>query len=112
MSLMLTTSLSSGSFGEVAWKNGIVIFDMNVPSALVRRIFSLLPLAVTPLTLVPLPSLTALAPTMFVPFASVMNAAPGEARSWLATRLIAILKLFAVTLVPSLNLKPFRIVKV
>ena len=49
---------------------------------------------------------------MFVPVGSVMNCAPGEARSLFATRLIAYLKLFAVTGVPSLNLKPFRIVKV
>ena len=37
-----------------------------------------------------------------------MNCAPGEARSLFAVRLIAYLKLSAVTAVPSLNLKPFR----
>ena len=72
---------------------------------------SLLPLTWTPETLF-LPSLTALAPTMFVPVGSVMNCAPGDARSWLAVRLMANLKLFAVTAVPSLNLKPFRMVNV
>ena len=49
---------------------------------------------------------------MSVPFGSVMNCAPGEARSWFAVRLMAYLKLFAVTGLPSLNLKPFRMVKV
>ena len=73
---------------------------------------SLLPLTLTPLTFVPFPSLTAFAPTMLVPVGSVMNCAPGEARSWFAMRLMAYLKLFAVTALPSLNLKPFRIVKV
>ena len=47
----LTTSLSIGSFVEVAWKNGIVIFAMNVPSAFVRLMISLLPLTTAPLTL-------------------------------------------------------------
>ena len=42
--LTLTTSLSIGSFVEVAWKNGMVIFAMNVPSARVRLMMSLLPL--------------------------------------------------------------------
>ena len=90
----------------------MVIFAMNVPSALVRLTVSLLPLTLTPETLVPLPSLTAFAPTMLVPFGSVMNVEPGEASALLAVRLIAYLKLFAVTGLPSLNLKPFRIVKV
>ncbi len=49
---------------------------------------------------------------MLVPFGSVMNGRPGEARSLFAVRLIAYLKLFAVTGLPSLNLKPFRIVNV
>ena len=108
----LTTSLVSGSFVEVAWKNGMVIFAMNVPSALVSLMISLLPLAMTPLTCVVLPSLTALAPTMFVPLGSMMNGAPGEARSWFAVRSIAYLKFVAVTLAPSLKTKPGRIVKV
>jgi len=85
----VTTSFVSGTFFEVAWKNGIVIFDMNVPSAFVRRTTSLLPLEVTPLTCVPLPELTFCAPTMLVPLGSVMNAAPGEARSLFAVRSIA-----------------------
>ena len=92
----------------MAWKNGIVIFERNVPSPLVRLTMSLLPLTWTPETLVPWPLLTAAAPTMFVPVGSVMNCAPGDARSLLAVRLMAYLKLFAVTAVPSLNLKPFR----
>jgi hypothetical protein len=45
---------------------------------------------------------------MFAPFWSVMNGAPGEARSWLATRSIAYLKLAAVTGSPSLKWKPLR----
>ena len=49
---------------------------------------------------------------MLVPFGSVMNGPPGEARSLFAVRLIAYLKFFAVTGLPSLNLKPFRIVNV
>ena len=69
---------------------------------------SLFPLTLTPLTCSLLPSLTSLAPMMFVPFSSVMNAAPGAARSWFATRSIAYLKFFAVTGVPSLNRKPLR----
>jgi hypothetical protein len=97
MSVMLTTSVVRGSLVEVAWKNGIVILDMKVPSGFVSRMVSLLPLAVTPLTSVPLPLLTSTAPTISVPFGSVMNAAPGEARSLFATRLIAYLKLAAVT---------------
>ena len=80
---------------------------MNVPSALVSRMVSLLPLAVTPVTFVPLPWFTSCAPTILVPFPSMMNEAPGEASSGFATRLIAYLKLDAVTGVPSLNLKPF-----
>ena len=59
-----------------------------------------------------MPAATAFAPTMFVPAVSVMNGWPCEARSWFAVRSIAHLKFFAVTAVPSLNLKPFRIVKV
>jgi hypothetical protein len=106
--LTVTTSRLSGSFDEVAWKNGIVIFDMKVPSALVRLMMSLLPLTWTPRTLVPWPLLTSWAPTMLVPFSSVMNCAPGEARSLFATRLIAYLKLAGVTGVPSLNFQPFR----
>src|SRR6476646_1077364 len=104
----LTTSFVSGIFDDVAWKNGMVIFAMNVPSPFVRLTMSLWPLAWTPETLVPWPLLTAEAPTMFVPVGSVMNCAPGDARSWLAVRLMAYLKLAAVTGVPSLNLKPFR----
>jgi hypothetical protein len=96
----------SGSFEDVAWKNGIVIFERNVPSPLVRLTTSLLPLTWTPETLVPWPLLTSLAPTMLVPVESVMNCAPGDARSCYV-RLMAYLKLFAVTAVPSLNLKPF-----
>ena len=42
--LTLTTSLVSGIFVEVAWKNGMVIFAMNVPSALDSLMISLLPL--------------------------------------------------------------------
>jgi hypothetical protein len=90
----------------------MVIFAMNVPSGFVSLTISLLPLAMTPLTCVVLPALTAFAPTMFVPVGSVMNGAPGEARSWFAVRSIAYLKFFAVTLLPSLKTKPGRIVKV
>src|SRR3954454_12870259 len=104
----LTISLFNGSLSDVAWKNGMVIFAMNVPSGLVRLTISLLPLATAPLTLVAPPSLTFLAPTMLVPFGSVMNGAPGEARALFAVRSIARLKLAAVTLAPSLNLKPGR----
>ena len=103
-----TTSRSSGSLVEVAWKNGIVIFDRNEPSGLVRLMISLLPRTRTPVTWVPLPSLTSLAPTISVPLGSVMNCAPGEARSWFAVRSIAYSKFRAVTGVPSLNRKPFR----
>src|SRR5262245_8243886 len=88
------------------------ILAMDGPSPCVRLMVRRLPLTLTPETLVPWPSLTALAPTMFVPVGSVMNCAPGDARSLLAVRLMAYLKLFAVTAVPSLNLKPFRIVNV
>src|SRR5262245_12939889 len=49
----LTTSFVSGSLVDVAWKNGIVILAMNVPSALVRLIEILLPLTLTPDTFVP-----------------------------------------------------------
>ena len=49
---------------------------------------------------------------MFVPLESVMNGAPGEARSWFAVRSMAYLSCFAVTLAPSLKTKPGRIVKV
>ena len=49
---------------------------------------------------------------MLVPFGSVMNWPPGEARSWFAVLLIAYLKLAAVTGLPLLNLKPFRMKKV
>ena len=108
----LTTSFVSGTLKEVAWKNGMVIFAMNVPSGFVRLMVSLLPLTTTPLTLVALPSATFLAPTMFVPLASVMNGAPGEARSWFAVRSMARLKFFAVTFEPSLKRKPGRIVNV
>jgi hypothetical protein len=97
---------------EVAWKNGIVIFARNVASGFVRRIVSLLPLAVTPRTCFALPELTARAPTMLVPFGSVMNCAPGEARSLLAVRSMANLKFAAVTGLPSLKRKPFRSVNV
>ena len=110
--LTLTTSFVSGIFVEVAWKNGMVIFAMNVPSALVSLMISLLPFAITPLTCFVLPLLAAFAPTMFVPLESVMNGAPGEARSWFAVRSMAYLKFLAVTLVPSLKTKPGRIVKV
>src|SRR5262249_3844198 len=103
MPLTLSTSFVSGSFVEVAWKKGIVIFDMNVPSAFCRWMTSLLPFAVTPLTLVPCPALTACAPTMFVPLGSVMNVAPGDDSCLFATRLIAYLKLAGVTFAPSLN---------
>ena len=53
MSSMLftfTTSRFSGSFVEVAWKKGIVIFDRNAPSGFVRLMISLLPVTTTPLT--------------------------------------------------------------
>src|SRR5262245_46871667 len=110
--LMLSISFVRGTFVEVAWKKGIENFDRNVPSCFVRWMISLLPLTTAPLTLVPWPELTACAPLMFVPFGSVMNGAPGDESCLFATRLIAYLKLFAVTAVPSLNLKPFRIVKV
>src|SRR3954454_18740569 len=102
------TSLLNGIFVEVAWKNGIVILAMKVPSGLLRWMVSLLPLTTAPLTCLALPSFTFLAPTMLVPFGSVMNCAPGDARSLFATRSIAYLKLFAVTLPPSLNRKPLR----
>ena len=97
---------------EVAWKKGIEIFVRKRPSGLVRRMTSLLPLATTPLTCFASPSFTAFAPTMLVPFESVMNCAPGEARSWFATRSIAYLKLFAVTGAPLLKRNPLRIVNV
>ena len=97
---------------DVAWKNGMVIFAMNVPSALVRLMMSLFPFALAPETCVPLPAFTACAPTMFVPFGSVMKVAPGEARALSATRSIAYWKFFTVTGLPSLNLNPFRIVNV
>ena len=58
------------------------------------------------------PSLTSFAPTMLVPFGSMMNGAPGEARALFAVRSIAYLKFAAVTLAPSLNLKPGRRKKV
>ncbi len=89
-----------------------MIFDRNVPSGLARWMISRLPLTFTPLTSVLLPRLTSCAPTISVPFGSVMNCAPGEPRSWFATRLIAYLKLDAVTRVPSLKRKPFRMKKV
>ena len=73
---------------------------------------SLLPLTTTPLTCCARPSFTFFAPTMFVPLGSVMNCAPGEARSLFATRSIAYLKFFADTADPSLNLKPLRMVNV
>ena len=106
--LTSTTSRSSGSFVEVAWKNGIVIFDRKLPSGRVRLMINLLPRTLTPRTSVPLPLLTSSAPTMSVPFSSVMNCAPGDASSLFATRSIAYLKFFAVTGVPSLNRKPLR----
>src|SRR4029450_1232974 len=111
MSLMLSTSTisrSMGSFVEVAWKNGIVIFDKKVPSGFVRLMISRLPLTRTPLTWVASPSLTSFALTMFVALGSVMNCAPGELRSWFATRSIAYAKFRAVTGVPSLKRKPLR----
>src|SRR6266571_9384153 len=103
-----TTSCVNGSLVEVAWKNGIEILERNVVSGLFNRMISLLPLTTTPPTCVAWPSLTAFAPTISVPFGSVMNWAPGDARSLFATRSIAYAKLFAVTGVPSLNRKPFR----
>jgi hypothetical protein len=45
-----TTSRVSGSLVEVAWKKGIVIFVMNVPSGFVRLMMSRLPLTRTPRT--------------------------------------------------------------
>ena len=53
-----------------------------------------------PLAVFALPLFTARPPTMFVPALSVMNCAPGEARSLLSVRLMAYLKLFAVTGAP------------
>ena len=50
-----TISRSSGSLVEVAWKNGIVSFDRNVPSGLVRLMISRFPLTRTPRTCVRLP---------------------------------------------------------
>jgi hypothetical protein len=108
MLLTSTTSRSRGSFVGVAWKNGIVIFERNVPSGSSRSTISLLPRARTPDTWLVRPSLTSFAPTMFVPFGSVMNPAAGEARSWFAARSIAYLKFLAVTGVPSLNRNPLR----
>ena len=102
------TSCVSGTFVDVAWKNGIVSLVRNEASARVSRMISRLPFAVTPLTCLARPSVTVFAPTMFVPFGSVMNCAPGDWRSWFATRSKAYLKLFAVTRVPSLNRKPGR----
>jgi hypothetical protein len=93
---------------EVAWKNGIVIFERKDPSGFVRLMISRLPFTRTPLTWFPTPALTPVAPTMFVPVGSVIHCAPGDARSWLATRSIAYAKFRAVTGVPSLNRKPLR----
>ena len=86
---MLTTSRVSGSFLEVAWKNGIAIVDRNLPSGLLRSTISLPLLARTAET-------------------SVMNCAAGEASSGFEARSNAYLKLDAVTGVPSLNRNPLR----
>jgi hypothetical protein len=105
----LVTSCVSGSFVEVAWKNGIVSFKRNEPSGFIRRMISVCgPFTLTPLTCVAWPAFTARAPTISVPFGSAMNCAPGDARSWFATLSIAYAKLLAVTGVPSLKRKPLR----
>ena len=79
----------SGSVVEVAWKNGIDSVATKFGSGLTRRMTSLRPFATMPLTCCASPSLTRAAPTMSRPFGSVMNCAPGDASSLLATRSIA-----------------------
>ena len=107
-----TTSRSSGSFVEVAWKNGIARIEMRFPLGRFSSMMSLFPRTRTPRTSVPWPLFTSRAPAMSTPVGLVMNCAPGEARSWFAARSIAYLKLRAVTGVPSLNRKPLRMKKV
>jgi hypothetical protein len=56
--------------------------------------------------------LTFFAPTMFVPFGSVMKAAPGEASCLFAVLSIAYAKLRALTGEPSLKRRPLRMTNV
>ncbi len=93
---------------EVAWKNGIARMVRSPPFARVRLMISLLPRASHTTDVRRAALGHGLCADDVNSFWSVMNCAPGELRSLFATRLIAYLKLAAVTGVPSLKRNPFR----